>query len=61
MLDRLVYQFAQLFKGFQMRIAFLIATLALGLRLGLSAHATVNEYQEQQADRFCQIDPNYCK
>ena len=40
-----------------MRIAFLIATLALGLRVGLSAHATVNEYQEQQADRFCQIDP----
>jgi len=33
----------------------------LGLRVGLAAHATVNEYQEQQADRFCQIDPNYCK
>ena len=43
-----------------MRIAFLIATLALGLRLGLSAHATVNEYQEQQAERFCQIDSKYC-
>jgi hypothetical protein len=43
-----------------MRIAFLIVTLALGLRIGLSAHATVNEYQEQQADRFCQINPNYC-
>jgi len=43
-----------------MRIAFLIVTLALGLRIGLAAHATVNEYQEQQADRFCQIDPNYC-
>jgi hypothetical protein len=43
-----------------MRIAFLIATLALGLRLGLSAHATVNEYQEQQAERFCQVDPKYC-
>jgi hypothetical protein len=27
-----------------MRIAFLIATLALGLRVGLSAHATVSEY-----------------
>jgi hypothetical protein len=45
-----------------MRIAFLIATLALGLRFGLIAHASVNEYQQQQqADSFCQIDPNYCK
>jgi len=44
-----------------MRIAFLIATLALGLRVGLMAHATTNEYQERQADQFCQIDPNYCK
>jgi hypothetical protein len=43
-----------------MRIAFLIATLALGLRVGLSAHATVSEYQEQRAEQFCQIDPNYC-
>ena len=43
-----------------MRIAFLIATLALGLRLGLSAHATVNEYQEQQANRLCEIDTHYC-
>ncbi len=43
-----------------MRIALLIATLAMGLRVGLAAHASVNEYQEQQADRFCQIDPNYC-
>jgi len=43
-----------------MRIAFLIATLALGLRIGLSAHATVNEYQEQQADRLCQVDLSYC-
>jgi hypothetical protein len=44
-----------------MRIALLIATLALGLRFGLIAHATTNEYQELQAERFCQIDPNYCK
>ena len=44
-----------------MRIAFLIATLTLGLRIGNAAYATVNEYQEQQADSFCQVDPNYCK
>jgi hypothetical protein len=43
-----------------MRIALLIATLAMGLRVGLAAHASVNEYQEQQAEKFCQIDPNYC-
>jgi hypothetical protein len=43
------------------RIAFLIATLALGLKVGLAAHATTNEYQELQAEKFCQINPNYCK
>ena len=43
-----------------MRIAFLFITLALGLRVGLSAHATVNEYQEQRAELFCQADPKYC-
>jgi hypothetical protein len=44
-----------------MRIAFLIATLALGLRISLAAQATTNEYQEQRAEQFCQIDPNYCQ
>jgi len=44
----------------EMRIAFLIATLAMTLKVGLAAHATVNEYQEQQADRFCQVEPKYC-
>ena len=43
-----------------MRIPFLIATLALGLRIGLAAQATTNEYQEQRAELFCQADPNYC-
>jgi len=43
-----------------MRIAFLIATLALGLKVCLAANATTNEYQEQQADRFCEVNPNYC-
>jgi len=38
----------------------LIATLALGLKTGLAAHATVNAYQEAQAERMCQIDPSYC-
>jgi len=44
-----------------MRIAFLIATIALALKVAIPAYATVNEYQERQADQFCQIDPNYCK
>ena len=43
-----------------MRIALLFIILSLGLKVGLAANATVNEYQEQQADRFCQVDPNYC-
>ena len=43
-----------------MQIAFLIATLALGLRIGLIANATTNEYQEQRAEMFCQANPDYC-
>jgi len=44
-----------------MRIALVFATLFFGIHLGANALATVNEYQEKQADRFCEIDPNYCK
>jgi hypothetical protein len=44
-----------------MRIALLIATLAMSLKVGLAAHASVNEYQEQRAEQFCQLNPNYCK
>lgn len=43
-----------------MRIALLIATLALGLKVCLAAQATTNEYQESQAEKFCQINSNYC-
>jgi hypothetical protein len=43
-----------------MRIAFLIATLALGLKLNLAAHATMNELQEQRADQFCKANPDFC-
>jgi hypothetical protein len=43
-----------------MRIAFLIATLALALKVGLAANATTNEYQEQQAEKFCKVNPKYC-
>jgi len=43
-----------------MRIALVFATLFFGISFGSSAIATVNEYQEQQADRFCQVEPKYC-
>ena len=43
-----------------MRIALLFSTLFFGIHIGSNALATVSEYQEKQADRFCQIDPNYC-
>jgi hypothetical protein len=43
-----------------MRIALLIATLALGLKTGLAAHATVNMMQETKAEQLCQIDPDLC-
>jgi len=44
-----------------MRIALVFATLFFGIHLGSNALATVSEYQERQADQFCQINPNYCK
>jgi len=44
-----------------MRIAFLIATFALALKVTLAANATVNENQEQQANQFCNTNPTYCK
>lgn len=44
-----------------MRIAFLIATLALGLKLNVAAYATINQLQEQKAEQFCQVNPTYCK
>jgi hypothetical protein len=44
-----------------MRFAFLFTTLFFGIHLGANALATVSEYQEKQADRFCQINTNYCK
>jgi regulator of protease activity HflC (stomatin/prohibitin superfamily) len=44
-----------------MRIALVFATLFFGISFGAKAIATVNEYQEAQAEKFCQIDPNYCK
>jgi hypothetical protein len=43
-----------------MRIAFLFAAFFFGIQYGLKALATVNEYQELQAEKFCQINPNYC-
>jgi hypothetical protein len=43
-----------------MRIALLIVTLFAGISFGTQAIATVSGYQEKQADRFCQVDPNYC-
>lgn len=43
-----------------MRIALLFATLFFGIHIGSNALATVSEYQERQADRFCEVNPNYC-
>ena len=42
-----------------MRIAFILFTLILGIQA--QAFATVNEYQEQRAEQFCQANPDYCK
>ena len=43
-----------------MRIAFLLATLVFGVHFGSQAFATVNELQEQRAEQFCQVNPDYC-
>jgi hypothetical protein len=42
------------------RTAFLLIVFAFGLRIGSIAYATVNEKQEQRAEQFCQLNPNYC-
>ena len=39
-----------------MKIALLIATLALGLKFTLIAQASTNEYQEE----YCKINLNQC-
>ena len=44
-----------------MRIVLLFATLFVGIQFGANAIATVNQYQEKQAEAFCQVDPNHCK
>jgi hypothetical protein len=43
-----------------MRIALVFATLIVGFAFGAQAIATVNEFQEQRAEQFCQVNPNYC-
>jgi hypothetical protein len=43
-----------------MRIALLFSTLFFAIQIGSNAIATVSEYQERQADRFCEVNPNYC-
>ena len=43
-----------------MKIVLLFATLFFGIQFGANAIATVNQQQEQRAEQFCQIDPNYC-
>lgn len=41
-------------------IAFSILTTLVGISAHQSALATVDAYQERQADLFCQVDPNRC-
>jgi hypothetical protein len=43
-----------------MRIALLIATFALGLKVALPVYATVSEKQEQRAEQFCKVNSDFC-
>ena len=43
-----------------MRFAFLFATLFFGIHLGANALATVSEHQEQRAEQFCKVNPDFC-
>ncbi len=40
---------------------FLILFLSfISIHIGMSAYATVNEYQEQRAEMFCKLNPEVC-
>jgi hypothetical protein len=43
-----------------MRVALIILTIALSVKVAGAAHATVNELQEHRADAFCQVHEQYC-
>ena len=43
-----------------MRFAFLFATLFFGIHVGSNALATVSEKQEQRAEQFCKVNPDFC-
>jgi len=41
---------------------FLILFLSfISIHIGMSAYATVSEYQEQRAEMFCTLNPDECK
>ena len=44
-----------------MRIALLFFVTFSSLHIGMSAYATVNEYQEQRAEMFCKLNPDEYK
>jgi hypothetical protein len=44
-----------------MRILLLFIPLFAALHLGQSAIATVDYYQEKQAEQLCQVNPSLCK
>jgi hypothetical protein len=43
-----------------MRIVLVFATVLIGTHLGANAIASVNELQEQRAEQFCKVNPDYC-
>lgn len=43
-----------------MRIALLTFFTFTSLHIGMNALATVNEYQEQRADKICNANPEVC-
>lgn len=44
-----------------MRIAVLFSTLFFGVYFGSQAFATVNQLQEQRAEQYCKVTPDFCK
>jgi len=43
-----------------MRFVLLFFTLFIGIHFGANAIATVNELQEQRAEQFCKVSPDFC-
>jgi len=43
-----------------MRVILSFFVVLIGLHIGYNAYATVNDLQEQRAEKLCTVDPTLC-